>query len=71
MTGVLVKRAAEAEQSLQDLTLAEMQAVEPRITEGVYEVLAVERAVDSRTSFGGTAPQLVREAAAAARERFL
>jgi len=71
VTGALVKRAAETERGLQDLTLEEMQAVDGRITEGVYEVLAVERAVESRRSFGGTAPELVRKAAAAARERFL
>jgi argininosuccinate lyase len=71
VTGALVKRAAESGRPLQDLTLAEMQAADARITEGVYEVLAVERAVASRTSFGGTAPDLVRAAAAAARERFL
>ncbi len=71
VTGTLVKQAAETDRDLQDLTLAEMQAVEPRVTEGVFEVLAVERAVESRTSFGGTAPDLVRKAAATARERFL
>jgi argininosuccinate lyase len=71
VTGALVNRAAETGQGLQDLTLTEMQAIDGRITEGVYEVLAVERAVESRTSFGGTAPELVRKAVAAARERFL
>ena len=71
VTGALVKRAAETDRDLQDLSLAEMQAVEARITDGVYEVLAVERAVESRTSFGGTAPEMVRKAVAAARERFL
>jgi argininosuccinate lyase len=71
VTGTLVKQAAESDRDLQDLTLAEMQAIEPRISEGVYEVLAVERAIESRTSFGGTAPDLVRKAAATARERFL
>ena len=71
ITGALVKQAAETDRRLQDLTLTEMQAVDSRITEAVYEVLAVERAVESRTSFGGTAPDLVRKAAAAARERFL
>ena len=71
VTGTLVKRAAETDRDLHELSLSEMQAVESRITQGVYEVLTVERAVESRTSFGGTAPELVRRAAAAARERFL
>jgi argininosuccinate lyase len=45
--------------------------VEPRITGAVFEVLDVDRSVASRTSFGGTAPVRVREAAIAARCRFL
>jgi argininosuccinate lyase len=36
-----------------------MQAVEPRITNDVYTVLSVENSVESRTSYGGTAPQNV------------
>ncbi len=71
VTGALVGRAAERACALAELTLEEMQAVEPRITEAVYEVLSVDAAVQSRTSFGGTAPARVRAAAAAARERFL
>jgi argininosuccinate lyase len=70
-TGGIVKRAEERGCALADLPLEEMQAVEPRITEAVYEVLDVERAVASRTSLGGTAPERVRAAVAAARERFL
>jgi argininosuccinate lyase len=46
-----------------------MQAVEPRITEEVRSVLSVEQSVASRKSFGGTAPENVRQSVAAARER--
>jgi argininosuccinate lyase len=56
---------------LAELPLAELQAVEPAITPVVYGVLSVEHSVVSRTSLGGTAPARVREAAAAARVRFL
>jgi argininosuccinate lyase len=56
---------------LAELPLSEMQGVEPAITDAVYAVLDVERSVASRTSYGGTAPARVREAAAAARRRFL
>jgi argininosuccinate lyase len=42
-----------------------MQAVEPRITKGVYAVLGETNSVRSRTSFGGTAPQNVRKMARA------
>jgi len=49
-----------ATMGLEDLSLAEMRDVEPRIDESVYAVLGVEKSVSSRTSFGGTAPDNVR-----------
>jgi argininosuccinate lyase len=71
LTGEIVKRAEARGSTLAELPLAELQAVEPAITQAVYEALEVERSVASRTSFGGTAPARVREAVAAARKRFL
>ena len=69
VTGALVRLAEEKGCTLAGLPLAEMQAVEPRITAAVFAVLSVEHSVASRTSFGGTAPDNVRRAAAAARRR--
>ncbi len=63
VTGRLVGLAASREVGLEKLSLAEMQAVEPRITEEVFAVLGVERSVKSRTSYGGTAPANVRKQA--------
>lgn len=71
VTGSLVKKAEDQGKGLADLSLAEMQAVEPRITEAVYPVLSVENSVAARKSEGGTAPDNVRKAAAVARTRFL
>ncbi len=56
VTGRLVAAAEARGIDLAGLTLAEMQAVEPGITEGVFSVLTVEASVASRTSYGGTAP---------------
>ncbi|HEU5482397.1 MAG TPA: hypothetical protein VFU80_04815, partial [Sphingomicrobium sp.] len=53
--------AAERKAGLEKLSLAEMRSVEPRITEEVFGVLGVEKSVRSRTSYGGTAPERVRE----------
>ncbi len=64
VTGHLVAKAEARGVDLASLTLAEMQAVEPRITEGVYQVLTVEASVASRTSYGGTAPANVAAQAA-------
>ena len=71
VTGTLVKRAEDQGKGLSDLGLAEMQSVEPRITQEVYPVLKVENSVAGRRSEGGTAPDNVRAAAKAARERLL
>jgi argininosuccinate lyase len=71
ITGSLVAKAEAAGCDLAELPLAELQSVEPRITEDVYTVLSVEASVASRRSFGGTAPERVRAAVAAARERYL
>jgi argininosuccinate lyase len=71
VTGELVRRAESKGVGLDRLSLAELQAVEPRITEDIYTVLSTEHSAASRKSFGGTAPENVRAAAAAARERFL
>jgi argininosuccinate lyase len=48
---------------LENLPLAAMQEIEPRITKDVFAVLSVERSVASRTSLGGTAPKNVRKEA--------
>ena len=56
---------------LDQLEMFAMQSIEPGITEDVFSVLTPEASADSRTSLGGTALERVREAAAAARERFL
>jgi len=67
VAGSLVKLAEQQGLGLEDLTLAQMQTIEPGITEEARAVLAVSASVASRTSLGGTAPVRVREAIAAAR----
>ena len=70
-TGQIVKRAEALGCSLAELSLAELQTIEPAITPAVYDLLDPARSVASRTSFGGTAPESVRAAAQEARKRFL
>ncbi|MDO5647323.1 argininosuccinate lyase [Paracoccus sp. (in: a-proteobacteria)] len=60
VTGSLVAKAESAGIDLPDLTLADMQAVHPGITQQVYGVLGVHNSVASRQSYGGTAPDQVR-----------
>ncbi len=60
VTGTLVAMADGKGCDLPDLTLADMQAVHPGITKDVFDVLGVQNSVNSRTSYGGTAPDQVR-----------
>jgi argininosuccinate lyase len=64
VTGRLVAAAEAKGIDLAGLTLVEMQAIEPGITEAVFGVLTVEASVASRTSYGGTAPANVARQAA-------
>ncbi len=61
VTGSLVALAEEKKCDLPDLSLEDMQSVHADITEDVFDVLGVHNSVASRTSYGGTAPQRVRE----------
>ncbi len=63
VTGRLVGVASANCVGLEKLSLAEMQAVEPRISEDVFAVLGVEQSVKSRVSHGGTAPANVKRQA--------
>ena len=65
VTGRVVKAAADKGVPLHKLTLADMQAVDARITQDVFGVLSVDNSVRSRTSYGGTAPANVRKQAKA------
>ncbi len=63
VTGRVVAFAEGKGVGLEELSLADLQSVEPRLTQDVFGVLGVENSVASRTSFGGTAPENVRQQA--------
>jgi argininosuccinate lyase len=63
VTGRVVAKAAAENVSLDRLPLAAMQAIEKRITNDVFTVLGAEDSVNSRASYGGTAPKNVRRQA--------
>ena len=71
ITGRIVKQADEKNRDLKDLALADLQAVEPRITARALALLDPAKAIERRTSEGGTAPSEVVKQIARARQRFL
>ena len=56
LVGTLVRAAMDRGVRLADLELEAFQDLHPDVDESVYDVLGVERVVDSFASFGSTAP---------------
>ena len=71
LTGQLVQLAENKQCGLEDLSLAEMQQVQPSITTDIYAAITIDACIARRTSFGGTAPVRVREAIANAKGEYL
>jgi argininosuccinate lyase len=69
-SGAIVAAAADKAVDLEDLSLAELQAIEPRIKANIIGQLSVMSAAAARTSFGGTAPDEVVARIADAKQRF-
>lgn len=67
ITGVAVKLAESRGVALDALPLADLQAIDTRIDERVFAALSVDASVASRASYGGTAPEQVRQRVAEAR----
>jgi argininosuccinate lyase len=61
VTGAAVAMAEKQKCGLEDLALADLQSLNPKITKSVFDVLSVQKSVASRKSFGGTAPANVKK----------
>ncbi|WP_144751697.1 argininosuccinate lyase [Bartonella saheliensis] len=59
ITGRVVALAEKKQCGLHDLPLSELQTICSEINATVFDVLTVEKSVESRKSFGGTAPSEV------------
>ena len=71
VTGKLVALADQQGCALDGLSLADMQAIEPRLEATIFEVLSIDSALQARDSSGGTAPAEVAAHIKAARAAFL
>lgn len=71
ITGSVVAAADARGVDLATLPLEVLVDIDPRITADALKVLSVDESVAARRSFGGTAPERVRQALATARIRFL
>ncbi|MEM7046336.1 MAG: argininosuccinate lyase [Pseudomonadota bacterium] len=70
ITGRVVSLAVRKKCDLEDLSLTELQKIDPRFTAQARRVLSPMASMQSRTSEGGTAPGQVRRALVRARRRY-
>ena len=68
VTGAAVKLAEREGLALDKIPIERLKEIDRRIDERVYDALSVEASVAARASYGGTAPDRVREAVAAAKQ---
>ncbi|WP_432201922.1 argininosuccinate lyase [Erythrobacter sp. W53] len=68
ITGAAVKLAEERKVALDALPLTDLRAIDARIDERVFAALSVESSVAARSSYGGTAPEQVKQRVEQARE---
>ncbi|MET0588571.1 MAG: argininosuccinate lyase [Novosphingobium sp.] len=68
ITGSAVKLAESRGVALDQLPLADLQAIDARIDDRVFAALSVEASVAARASHGGTAPEQVRKRVTEARK---
>lgn len=61
ITGQIVKYAEQNELRLTDVPLTQMRKICPQITKDVYAVLDVYASLNARKSYGGTAPEQLRQ----------
>lgn len=59
ITGQIVKLAEEKNCDLDEINLSELQNIEPKVNENIFEVLSVENSINSKISFGSSSKQSV------------
>lgn len=69
VVGNAVAIAVKEGVDLSELSIETLQSIHSAIEPDVYDVLSLEGSVNSRDHFGGTAPNQVRQAAQAAKQR--
>jgi argininosuccinate lyase len=69
VVGKAVSLGLSLKKDLSELELEQLQTLSSLIDESVYEVLTLEGSIGARDHLGGTAPNQVKAAVAAARER--
>jgi argininosuccinate lyase len=59
--GRMVLYCIENDKALTELTIEEMKAISPHIEADIYEAISIQACVERRATYGGPAPQVMRE----------
>ena len=70
LVGKVVKTSLAANKLLKDLTLEEWQSLHPAFDRDIYAAIEPRQVVSARNSFGGTGFEQVKQALAAAKQRW-
>jgi len=70
ITGKIVKLAEEKKCGLDEIKLEELQKIEPKINNDIYQILKTENSLNTRSSYGGTSPKTVTEAIIRAKNKY-
>ena len=60
-TAAIVNMAEKRKKNLNELTLNELQKIEPKLTEEVLEIFNLKNSVNSKKSFGGTSFENIKK----------
>ena len=71
ITGKVVQYAEKNNLTLDSITIDEYKKIDKRITDNILKVLTLKNSLESRNSYGATAPILVKKAIKNARSRWL
>lgn len=71
ITGRVVKYAEKNNLTLEEVSINEFKKIDKRITNNILKVLTLENSLESRNSYGGTAPKLVKKALKKAKIKWL
>ena len=69
ISGKIVLLAEKKKKMLHELELEILQSVEPKINEDVYNFLSPKNSINQKNSYGGTAPQQVKNALSRAQKK--
>ena len=71
LTGRVVKYAEKNNLTLEEVSINEFKKIDKRITNNILKVLTLQNSLESRNSYGGTAPKLVKKALKKAKTKWL